>query len=201
MTRLQRVLLIIVALFLGGFLFVVVSEPYPFWEQYHEKTELPTDLVAAEARWAGHPIGHYSLTIVRQAERVVPTQPTCEQDLEVRNEQIVAVSKDTCSNSSYLVIAISPTTVSGLFKVLEHDTTEIRWAEDVNCGQLSVVEAAYDPQSGYPTTITYSWVLASPASMGRNTYSQYRGSRMDYHCIGNYLPNKGSITTKLTLMS
>src|SRR5258708_10175339 len=64
---------------------------------YHEKTELPSDLVQAEARWNAHPIAHYRLTVTANAEGVVPGEHTCQQVYDIQNEQVITATHNQCS--------------------------------------------------------------------------------------------------------
>ncbi|HLY25460.1 MAG TPA: DUF6174 domain-containing protein [Aggregatilineales bacterium] len=196
--HLLRFTCLVLALIIVGIgLFALFWPAYPPWVHYHEKTELPTDLVAAEARWKDHAIAHYNLVIFRESEPAFSNRPSCEQDFEVSDEEITKTNADSCRNSSIPYLAQPPMTVSALFKLLEHDSTEIRWGHNVDCGDMSVVANTYDPQYGYPTSIHYGWEFATPASMGWNTYRQYRGSRTGFSCLTNYIPNKGNITVTL----
>ena len=205
----NRGALVIIVMFAVILILALIGPFWPIylpWVHYHEKTDLPADLVVAEVRWLDHPIDHYRLVMFRKPE-MTGLLPACDQDIEVEREVITKINTDSCSQDSLPSNTIEtvvgpPMTVSMLFKLLEHDTTEIRFGRGAQCGDLSVVESSYDPQFGYPTSIQYKWETASPANMGWNTYRQYRGNEPsgEFSCIAVYRPNKGQITITLTAL-
>src|SRR5258708_33910203 len=157
---------------------------------WHEKTDLQSDLLDAEARWETHAPSHYSLSVTITNEPAVVSivgWRSCQVDVDVQNGHAVISSPSSCLVGYAFP---PPTTVPGFFKLLEQDTTEVRWGHDADCGDLSVVHATYDPQFGYPTHILYTWENATPGNMGWNTYRQFRGSSTGYKCLANYGPNK-----------
>jgi hypothetical protein len=99
------------------------------------------ELRAARERWAASRLAHYRLDL-RYGELGY-----CRQSIEVKNERVVAIAENTCSEPA--------PTVSGLFDQIEHaiDISQGRCGPNgCDCdGTLSVI-AEYDPRLGYPRT-------------------------------------------------
>jgi hypothetical protein len=95
---------------------------------------------AAKERWQARLLGHYRLV----TDHSGGMQP-CRQDVEVRDERVVAVFSNTCPRSAM--------TVANLFIEIERYLITIDGQCGPNgcaCDGVIRVEAAYDAQLGYP---------------------------------------------------
>jgi len=104
--------------------------------------QLPTlELRAARGRWAASKLAHYQLDLRYGALGY------CRQSIEVKDERIVAVLENSCSEPV--------PTVDGLFDQIERaiNTSQGRCGPNgCDCdGTISVI-AEYDPRMGYPRT-------------------------------------------------
>jgi hypothetical protein len=104
--------------------------------------QLPAlELRAARGRWAALKLAHYRLDLQYGALGY------CRQSIEVKDERVVAVLENTCSEPA--------PTVNGLFDQIERtiNTSQGRCGPNgCDCdGTISVV-AEYDPRMGYPRT-------------------------------------------------
>lgn len=95
----------------------------------------------AQRRWAARGAGHYRM--------VVQAPSWCRTDLEVRDEQVVAVFQNSCPSA--------PRTVGELFravKQLDNQADRIYCAPGgCECLEQRFAIAAYDPQLGFPSAI------------------------------------------------
>jgi hypothetical protein len=104
--------------------------------------QLPAlELRAARGRWAASKLTHYRLDLR------YGVLGYCSQSIEVKDERIVAVLENSCSEPA--------PTVDGLFDQIEHAITTSQGRCGPNgcdCdGTISVI-AEYDPRMGYPHT-------------------------------------------------
>jgi hypothetical protein len=104
--------------------------------------QLPAlELRAARGRWAALKLAHYRLDLRYGALGY------CRQSVEVKDERVVAVLENTCSEPA--------PTVNGLFDQIERtiNTSQGRCGPNgCDCdGTISVI-AEYDPRMGYPRT-------------------------------------------------
>ena len=104
--------------------------------------QLPAlELRAARGRWAALKLAHYRLDLQYGALGY------CHQSIEVKDERVVAVLENTCSEPA--------PTVSGLFDQIERtiNTSQGRCGPNgCDCdGTISVI-AEYDPRMGFPRT-------------------------------------------------
>jgi hypothetical protein len=143
--------------------------------ELHEYRQPPADSIEAKARWSAQGISHYRLVLQRDWNGPVPPGTrnalSCQQDVEILNEQIVSWFQDTCSSSQYKNYWGNPfiATVPALFQQLERDSMELKWLPNEGC-KISVVNATYDASLGYPQQITYTTESPSPANMGVKPY-------------------------------
>src|SRR5215213_2636329 len=104
--------------------------------------QLPAlELRAARGRWAASKLAHYQLDLRYGALGY------CRQSIEIKNERVVAVLENTCSEPV--------PTVDGLFDQIERTirTSQGRCGPNgCDCdGTISVI-AEYDSRMGYPCT-------------------------------------------------
>lgn len=131
---------------------------------------------SARARWQAAEIQQYRLSIRRAIPYQDPAMPgSCQQVIEVQDEQVVGVEKDTCPDAANLFSPAGdtyPLTVSAWLGQIERDTAEIVWSEQgVGCSFL-LVDAAYDQTAGFPTYILYHWETP-PGGLGFPIEAQY----------------------------
>jgi hypothetical protein len=97
------------------------------------------ELSAARSRWATRPFSRYRL------ELEYGRLGYCRQSVEIKDERVVAVLKNTCAEPV--------PTVSELFDRIERDLRALSGSCGPNgcaCDGTLVVSATYDPQLGYP---------------------------------------------------
>ncbi len=174
---------------------------------FDKETDLPAELVAAEARWAAHSVAHYDLWITRTAYDFYPAAkiPVCTQIVEVQNEKVIATLEDSCSKNEHFLNRCRPAdcgqavTVSEMFQELERNSKAILWSSNgVGC-ELLVVSAAYDLKSGMPMYITYKLESPSPANMGW-AYVRYLPPNKVFSCLLMGVPGGPNTTISLTTL-
>lgn len=143
LTQWVRLLLLLLLLLatIGGVVAFLALRPSP----------AERELAAARARWQARPFAAYRLTL-----RVYDPAPPggCQQDLIIRNEQVVEVLRNECQRFR------DPMTVSSLFAMIEPDE---QWATTTTaldpclvgseCERVRDVQVSYDPLLGYPQTV------------------------------------------------
>lgn len=108
------------------------------------------DLAAAERQWAAHPVTHYRLII----EYAHIGSINCIQDVEVLNEQPIAIRENVCSppvpaGSPYL----NGLTVTRLFNRIGDYLNTVEGqcgSHGCPCSGPMRVMSVYDPALGYP---------------------------------------------------
>lgn len=99
-----------------------------------------TQHASAKSRWAAQGIRHYRLAVM--------TGLSCRLEVEVRDEQVVAVLReDECGYPAR--------TVSGLFTMIERAPSPLFTCASPSCAcrNIITVYAIYEPQLGYPEKI------------------------------------------------
>ena len=95
---------------------------------------------AATTRWESRSFSHYRL--------VMQAPGWCRVDVEVRDEQVVAIFQNTCP--------IGVRTVTGLFELIKQldGNPETRHCAPAGCGCIEVqfAQVVYDDQFGFPRT-------------------------------------------------
>ena len=118
---------------------------------------------AAKAKWQADPLTHYRIKV-----RSSGGTRMCEQDIEVRDEQVIRTYGDTCRNGQVF-------TISRLFATLDDlipRTT--RWANRYQC-DVWMSRSTYDPQWGFPTLIDVRMEVVSPINLGGLKYGRLIG--------------------------
>ncbi len=121
-------------------------------------TAAARDLAAARQRWATRPFLHYRMVLRRQG------WGSCQQDVEVYNEQVVKITSNTCRRDN-------PRSVSDLFAEIErylrppeagmYCRNGLAW-HGCACYIPYTVTNVYNSRLGYPETIKVSWGAYAP---------------------------------------
>jgi hypothetical protein len=120
----------------------------------------------AQQTWNAQKPNRYRMTV---EYRTVSDLPGCQQEIEVQNEAIARVLRDTCQNQLNLV---APMTVSDIFaRFYEPATQTICGPNGCQCDGAIRVHATYDSQFGYPhqieSRLERDWL--NPSHWGFNT--------------------------------
>ncbi|MBX3086334.1 MAG: hypothetical protein KF716_32155 [Anaerolineae bacterium] len=118
---------------------------------------------AAKAKWEADPLAHYRIRV-----RNGTGARTCEQDIEVRDEQVIRVFTDTCRDKRKL-------TITSLFDTLDKllpRTT--RWANRFQC-DVWMSRSTFDPEWGFPRLIDVRMEVVSPLNLGALKYGRLIG--------------------------
>jgi hypothetical protein len=99
------------------------------------------ELAAAQRRWAERPFSRYRLVV-----DIESTWQRCRQEVEVHNEQVVAVLRNTCGQRGLTVSALFSQIAASERRGQKRCTNP---AVVVNCFS-NQLRADYDPQLGYP---------------------------------------------------
>ncbi|HEY3230636.1 MAG TPA: hypothetical protein VGJ87_15535, partial [Roseiflexaceae bacterium] len=110
-----------------------------------------TRLAEAKARWVARPFSEYRLVIQEQTRG-----GTCDQDVQIQDEQIQRVFQNGC-------VRLPSWTISNLFTWAEQLADyKIRcYPTDVTCvcHAIYTKHAVFDPHLGYPQSVIYEWQL------------------------------------------
>lgn len=111
-----------------------------------------TDLAAARARWQARPFSGYRLVVQEETGA-----SSCRQTVEVRDEKIERVLENRC-------VRLPSWTVTNLFTWAEQssDARSRCYPSAITCVCYKTysLRASYDPQLGYPRSITHAWSLS-----------------------------------------
>ncbi len=98
-------------------------------------------LAAARSKWISKSVSHYRLSLSYSSH------VNCQQEVEIQNDKVIAVRKNTCS-------AMPAMTVTDLFKKVQS------LADSKQCGPNGCacdgnvgVDASYDAKFGYPRQV------------------------------------------------
>jgi Family of unknown function (DUF6174) len=116
-----------------------------------KQPSIDDQLTAARARWATRPFSNYRLVVEEQINA-----GRCGQDVRVQDEQIREVFGNGCVRQANW-------TIDNLFTWAEqHGDYKSRcYPSDVTCVCFSIytTHVSFDPQLGYPQSVTYPWEL------------------------------------------
>ncbi|MBD2459574.1 hypothetical protein H6G89_00830 [Oscillatoria sp. FACHB-1407] len=120
----------------------------------------------AQQTWSTQKPDRYRMTV---EYRILTDSPGCQQEIEVQNEAIARVVRDTCQNQLNLV---TPMTVSDIFARFQTPATESTCGPNgCQCDGAIRIHATYDAQLGYPRQIESrlerDWL--NPSHWGFNT--------------------------------
>jgi len=110
----------------------------------------PDQSIAARAQWQAHRIAHYRLVV----QEDTPAD-SCQQDLQIQDEQIQAVQANHCGH-------LPSWTISNLFTWSAHLVQGSQcYPTSVTCVcyRISTARTTYDPRFGYPQKSVYEWTL------------------------------------------
>jgi Family of unknown function (DUF6174) len=101
------------------------------------------ELTAAKKKWAAQNITHYRLTLNYS------TFNNCQQEVEIKNEKVIAVKQNTCST-------IPLQGISHLFTEIESaDNGEKCGPNGCACDGPVRIDANYDAKYGYPNQLSF----------------------------------------------
>jgi len=110
-----------------------------------------SELMAARARWDARPFANYQLVVQEETEA-----SSCRQASEIRAEKIERVLLNRC-------VRLPGWTVSSLFLWAEQSGSAPSrcYPSAVTCVCYKVYsrQISYDPQLGYPLSVTHAWRL------------------------------------------
>jgi hypothetical protein len=116
-----------------------------------DQPSIGTQLIAARERWAARSFSSYRLVVDEQTNA-----GRCGQDVRVQDERIREIFSNNC-------VRLANWTINNLFTWAEqHGDYKSRcYPSDVTCVCFSIytTRASFDPQLGYPQSITYRWEL------------------------------------------
>ncbi|MBD2252157.1 DUF6174 domain-containing protein [Nostoc parmelioides] len=109
--------------------------------QFIFKNAAKKQLAVAQKNWLKQGILHYKITI----NYLSPNK--CQQEVEIKNETVVAIKKNTCTT-------IPPLTITEMFKEIELLATGKECGPNgCACDGTIGVDATYDDQFGYPRRV------------------------------------------------
>lgn len=100
----------------------------------------------AQTRWADRPFSRYRLVL---EERYGESQPHCRQEVEVADEQVVSVMRNSCGRRVQ--------TVTDLFTRIARGSATTMLCSSANCACLSglAIQVTYDSELGYPHEVRF----------------------------------------------
>ncbi len=109
-------------------------------------------LLAARERWERNPLSHYTMRVEYES-----THLTCTQEVEVRDEQVVEISRNTCSSPLPPGAPdLEGWTVTRLFERIEKYIGQYEGTcgpRGCACNGPVRVQTRYDEARGYPRSI------------------------------------------------
>ncbi|WP_066424138.1 DUF6174 domain-containing protein [Anabaena sp. 4-3] len=134
-----------------------------FWShQLFLKNYAQNQLAQAKKNWTTQAVNHYRLKINYTAP------DNCQQELEIKNEKVIAISQNTCTNTP-------PLTVTKLFQEIATLTDSQQCGPNgCACDGTMSVHATYDNKFGYPSQLEISlapekrWLYLNPLHSGKN---------------------------------
>lgn len=144
---------ILLVILVCGLYFILYPNANPFHNPMASQLQ---ELETAKQKWDSRVFTDY---------RIVIESNRCKQDFEVNGDQITTIHLNTCQQEEI--------TIPALFEKIKNDISNIEWINGIGC-DVMLTTVVYDDKLGYPQSIEYHQISASPSSIGWINYVRAR---------------------------
>jgi hypothetical protein len=165
MAQLTKKRLAIVIVFLAAVILVIWGLlPLLIRPTLAQEKWYPPGLVEAKMRWDARPFSRYRMVL--EIPNLMDGTLFCEVDVDVQDEKVIRTFRNSCRTDDLL-------TVSGLFRLIEHDANHPERPNGLNCDAM-IVHPIYNVQIGYPEKIDYKQEYPTSLTAPPAIYEQHK---------------------------